>query len=70
MQVDFCSETLYVISVCHICLSDAVKGEYNGRTQEVASVTHYLNDNCTVNLPPFVTHSLDEVGVCIVPFVQ
>lgn len=41
-----------------------------GRTQEVASVTHYLNDNYTVNLPPFVTHCLDEVGVCIVPFVQ
>lgn len=41
--------------------SDTVKGEYIGRTQEVASVTHHLNDNCTVNLPPFVTHSLDEL---------
>ena len=56
--------------VYHVCLSDTMKGEYNGRTQEVASVTQHLNHNCTVNLPPFVTHSLDEVCFCPVPFVQ
>ena len=65
MQVKLCGATLYIMS-----LSDTVKGEYNGRTQEVASVTQQLNHNCTVNLPPFVTHSLDEVCFCLVPFVQ
>lgn len=40
--------------------SDTAKGEYTGRTQEVASVIHHVIQNCNVNLPPFVPHSLDE----------
>lgn len=41
--------------------SDTAKGEYTGRTQEVASVIHHVIQNCNVNLSPFVPHSLDEL---------
>lgn len=37
------------------------KGEYDGRTAEVASIGMTLFDLCDANMRPFVTHTLDEL---------